>query len=141
MSVLSFLDDDPSKRDRSIHGVPIIGVIDDVESILKRCKVDSIIIAIPSADNTLIRRILAKVEELNIKVQTLPSFADVAGGKVDVSQLRPVNVEHLLGRKPINLDDTLVNNFLKDKTVLVTAAGGSIGRDFCLQILKRNPKK
>lgn len=140
IQVIGLLDDDLTKHNRYIHNIPVLGNIQAAGDLVEKLNIENVLIAIPSAKSSLLRSINDNLLEFKIPVQTLPGLSDIAGGKVQISQLRPINVEDLLGRKPIDLDIKKVDEFITGKTVLVTGAGGSIGSDLCKQIAKRNPK-
>lgn len=136
---VGFLDDDPSKKGREIHGVRVIGRIEDMSKIVCDSGVDLVLLAMPSASSTTIRRIVNACSELGIPCRTLPTVSELADGRVEVSRLRKVQIEDLLGREPIRLDDAALSAFLKHRRVLVTGAGGSIGSELCRQILAYQP--
>ncbi len=141
IQIVAIVDDDKEKLKRTLHGISVRGSTKDIERIAERYDVSQVIIAIPSATSKEIRRINDLCVELGLKVQTLPSLADIVDGKVQFSQLRPVKVEDLLGRDPVSLDLESLTEMLTEKVILVTGAGGSIGSELCNQILKFRPKQ
>ena len=138
---VGFLDDSRSKQNERIHGVPVIGVIDDVVLLAKREQIDEIILAIPTMTGPDIRRIVELCRPTEATLRTLPGVDSLIDGRVTVSQLAEVAIEDLLGRAPVTLDAEAVQVFLRDRVVLVTGAGGSIGSELCKQICRFAPKR
>ncbi|UCG77265.1 MAG: polysaccharide biosynthesis protein [Nitrospirota bacterium] len=136
---VGFIDDDKFKKGLSIHGVPIYGPRDIISQAIKDTDPDEILIAIPSASHSTINEIFESCKQFNLPVKTLPGLSDILDGKVTVSQIRPLSLENLLQREPIRTDIRSVKDYLKDKKVLVTGAGGSIGSELCRQIFKYGP--
>ena len=138
---VGFLDDSRAKQNERIHGVPVIGVIDDVVLLAKREQIDEIILAIPTMTGPDIRRIVELCRPTEASLRTLPGVDSLIDGRVTVSQLAEVAIEDLLGRAPVTLDAEAVQVFLRDRIVLVTGAGGSIGSELCKQICRFAPKR
>ena len=138
---VGFLDDSRSKQNERIHGIPVIGVIDDVVLLAKREQIDEIILAIPTMTGPDIRRIVELCRPTEASLRTLPGVDSLIDGRVTVSQLAEVAIEDLLGRAPVTLDAEAVQVFLRDRIVLVTGAGGSIGSELCKQICRFSPKR
>ncbi len=107
----------------------------------KNKKIDEIILAIPSASSATKSEIVSICKETSCKLKTLPSMDKVIQGKFNISKLRDVSIEDLLGRDEVKLDDSGINKYINDKVVLVTGGGGSIGSELCRQIVKFSPKK
>lgn len=140
--ICGILDDDINKHNRIIHGITVFDNIDTIEEYVTALNIEKVIIAIPSASSSLIRKIDKILKNhSNVNITTLPSISDIADGKVIVDQLRPVDVNDLLGRSPVELDLKSIGAFISNKTVLVTGAGGSIGSDLVKQVAQRGPKK
>jgi len=139
--VIGLIDDDPRKLGKSLHGINILGNVDSLPMILRKESVKKIFIAIPSASGKDVRKIMDACVGTEVEVQTLPVLSDLIHGKVELSLLRKLRPEDLLGRGPIVLDEGLVRNMLNDKVILVTGAGGSIGSEICTQVAKFAPKK
>lgn len=137
---IGFLDDSPAKLNERIHGVPVIGVLDDVALLAKREAIDEIIVAIPTATGPEMRRIVDLCRPTGASLRTVPAVDSLIDGRVTVSQLAEVAIEDLLGRAPVTLDAVAVQDFLRDRVVLVTGAGGSIGSELCKQICRFGPK-
>jgi FlaA1/EpsC-like NDP-sugar epimerase/UDP-N-acetylmuramyl pentapeptide phosphotransferase/UDP-N-acetylglucosamine-1-phosphate transferase len=133
------LDDDPTKQGRRIHGVPVLGRLADLSRVTAEHDIKHAIIAMPSMTHTVRRHAVEVASAAGLKVMTVPSFDDIASGKVEVSQLRRIELDDLLGRDPVVLDSAGVRTFLSGKNVLVSGAGGSIGSELCRQIARFNP--
>ncbi|MCD4831593.1 MAG: polysaccharide biosynthesis protein [Anaerohalosphaeraceae bacterium] len=138
--VIGFVDDDPAKRGVSIHGIPILGMVDELAEICRREDVEEIAIAMPSATAKELRRVVQICEGAKVRFRTVPSVTDIASGKFKVSQIRDVDINDLLGRAAVELEVDALENFLKDKVILVTGAGGSIGSEMCRQVCNFGPK-
>ena len=138
---VGFLDDDPAKQKHSIHGVTVIGTVNDLSSAIDLHHVDEVIIAIPSAPGQLVRAINDVCRVKGIPSRTMPGIYELIGGKVSVNRLREVDITDLLRREPVRVNDEAVGAALEGKRVLVTGAGGSIGRELCRQIARRDPSE
>lgn len=138
---VAFIDDDPMKRKLDILGIPVVGDSSYITRAVEKYKIENIVIAIPSLSQKEIRRIFDECAKTKAKTQIMPKLEDLMTGKVSVNQFREVQVEDLLGREPVELDISSISNYVTDKTVLVTGAGGSIGSEICRQICKFNPRK
>lgn len=134
-------DDDPSKLGIHIHGVPVLGTVDQLEAILESHSVDEILIAIPSATGKQMQRITEICQRTELPFKTVPTLSDIIRGEATVSQFREVSLEDLLGREPVRIDLELVRHHLHDKSVVVTGAAGSIGSELCRQLLEYGPCK
>ncbi len=139
MKPIGFLDDDPAKQKHQIHDVPVIGTLEDLPKVLAIHRVDEVIIAIPSAPGRVVRRVAEDCRRKGVPSRTMPGIYELIGGKVSVSRLRDVDISDLLRREPAHMDDRLVGVSLSGKRVLVTGAGGSIGRELCRQIARWGP--
>ena len=139
--VVGLLDDDVRKHGGAIHDVKVLGSFDRVGEIAENMSVTQAIIAMPGATHAARKRALNLCEAAGLRVMTVPAYADIVSGKVSVSQLREVELDDLLGRDPVQLDDAQLSGFLKGKTVLVTGAGGSIGSELCRQIARFAPAR
>ena len=137
--VVGFIDDDPVKQGRSIHGVPVLGHLDDMHRIIAGKNIDEILIAIPSASGEEMRRIIDICKGCNIFYKTLPGIGEIIDGRVSVKVLRDVRYEDLLGRPPVQLDTTGIRSYLDGRTILITGCGGSIGSELCRQVIKYQP--
>ncbi|WP_225435213.1 nucleoside-diphosphate sugar epimerase/dehydratase [Bacillus aerolatus] len=138
---VAFVDDEPRKQRLQIHGVTVAGTIADIPDIVEKEHIDNIIIAIPSLEKKGIQHIYEQCAKTDAKTQIMPLIEDVMTGRVSVSQFREVQVEDLLGRKPVDLDLESISEYVTGRTVLVTGAGGSIGSEICRQIGMFQPDK
>lgn len=141
LSPIGFLDDDPAKQNHQIYGVPVIGKVDKLSTILENQEVDEVIIAIPSAPGRIVRMVNDACRQKGISSRTMPGIYELIGGKVNVSRLREVDIIDLLRREPIKINDHLIGTSLSGKRVLVTGAGGSIGREICRQVARWSPSE
>ncbi len=135
---VGFLDDDTRKRGRSIHGVPVLGAIDDIEGI--PVQFDEILIAIPSANGDEMRRLVEICDRTGKRFRTIPKIGELIEGRISVSAIREVRLEDLVGRQEILLDQKMISRFLCGKRILVTGAGGSIGSELVRQISRFQPQ-
>lgn len=138
---IAFVDDDRNKQKLEIYNVPVIGTTNHIQEIVEDNDIEHIIIAIPSLNRGQINEVFEKCRKTKAKTQIVPMLEDLLDGKVSVNEFRDVQVEDLLGREPVQLDDKGIGEKIKDKTVLITGAGGSIGSEICRQILKYKPAK
>ena len=138
---VGFIDDDVKKQKLDILGIPVIGGIKELEEIVKNYTIDNIVIAIPSLCKKELNKIIKECAKTDAKTQVIPMLEDLMTGKVSVNKFRDVQVEDLLGREPVELDIKSISGYIKDKVVLVTGAGGSIGSEICRQISVFEPMK
>jgi FlaA1/EpsC-like NDP-sugar epimerase len=138
--VVGFIDDDVAKKSTHIHGIPVLGTVEQLPRICEERKIEEIAIAMPSASPKQLRRVIQVCEGTKIRFRTVPSITDIASGKLRVSQIRDVDINDLLGREAVKLDMDLIEAFAQNKTILVTGAGGSIGSEMCRQLCYFNPK-
>lgn len=141
LKVVGFLDDDPVKVGRKLHGVLVVDQVENLESVVRGYGVEQIIISIPSAKASRMRHIVELCKKTNVEFKTVPSMGELINGKVTVNAIRPVEYRDLLGRKPVNLDDEKIGEYISGRTIFVTGAGGSIGSGLCQQILRYSPKR
>lgn len=139
--VVGFIDDDKNKTGKILLGVKVLGTRNELVKIAAEKGIDEIIIAMPSVKGKEIKAIINICKETNCKLTILPGLYEIIEGKVSISQLRPVDIEDLLGRDPVKLDTTAVKEYLAGKIVLITGAGGSIGSEIVRQVAKMQPKK
>ena len=140
-NVIGFVDDDIEKKGMKLHGVPVLGVAKQLKHIIVANEIEDVIIAMPSADGKTIRSIVDSCKNANVTFKTLPSIGELIDGTLTVSQIKKVEIEDLLGRKPVLLDRGLIGGFLTGKRVLVSGAGGSIGSELCRQVALFGPAK
>ena len=131
---VGFIDEDESKKGRSIHGVRILGNLDHVEMAVKAHMPDEFLIAIPTATRKTLTRIYDALSDYNKPIKTLPGVADILDGSVTVSHIKPLSMEDLLHREPVRTGIASINHFVSGKKVLITGAGGSIGSELARQI-------
>jgi FlaA1/EpsC-like NDP-sugar epimerase len=135
MTAIGLIDDDPRKKNLRVHGVRVVGTTDDLPHILRDSPPDELLLAIPSAAGRTRQRIVNIAREVGVPVKTLPGLHELISGDVNLAgQIRPVQVEDVLGREPIEVDLERVASYLGGQTILVTGAGGSIGSELCRQI-------
>jgi FlaA1/EpsC-like NDP-sugar epimerase len=139
--VAGFVDDDKHKQSQTIHGIPVLGSLDEVKKIAKEEEVDQIIIAISTASAGEMRRIVGLCEATGIPCKTVPGVGELIEGKVTVRAIRKVRYEDLLGRKQVKLDMKQIGGYLTGKRVMVTGGVGSIGSELCRQIFRFGPRQ
>ncbi|MFC5711452.1 polysaccharide biosynthesis protein [Thalassorhabdus alkalitolerans] len=139
MHPVAFIDDDISKQNLEVLGLPVAGGVDDISRVVKEYEVEQIVIAIPSLKKKELQRIYEECQKTQVKTQILPSVEGLLTGKVSIKQFRDVQVEDLLGREPVELETDKIGKKLNGKTILVTGAGGSIGSEICRQVYKFEP--
>ncbi len=138
--VVGFVDDNPRRWGAELRGVRVLGGCDALPRLVTDLAIDLIILAIPSASVREMRRVVEQAEKTGLPIRTVPRLSKLLRGKVRISELRDVLIEDLLGREPIELDDGAINRCLRDKRILVTGGGGSIGSELCRQIARRGPR-
>jgi FlaA1/EpsC-like NDP-sugar epimerase len=138
--VIGFIDDNPAKQGTNIHGISVRGTLEHLPRICADRNIDEIAIAMPSATHRERRRVIQVCEGIKVRFSTVPSITDIASGKYRVSQIRDIDINDLLGREAVLLNTDLIEAFTKDKIILVTGAGGSIGSEMCRQICNFGPK-
>lgn len=141
IEVVGMIDDDPKKHNQIIHGVKVIGTSEKISQLSEQYHADEIIIAIPSASGSELRRIVKLCQNTRVRFKTLPGLQDLIGGKLVSLQLRDIAIEDLLRRPPSEINLAEIAAYVTGKTVLVTGAGGSIGSEICRQILPFQPEK
>jgi FlaA1/EpsC-like NDP-sugar epimerase len=139
---IGFVDDDPRKRHTRIMGVRVLGTIDELPRVLREHRPDEVLIAMPTVSGEVRRRIVETAQRLRIVVKTLPGLYELISGDLNLAgQIRPVQVEDVLGREQVEVDFHEVAAYLEGATVLVTGAGGSIGSELCRQIARVRPSR
>jgi len=141
MKPIGFLDDNPDKQRNQIYGVPVVGTLSDLARVLDNLHIDEVIIAIPSAPGRVVRLVADVCRLKGIPFRTMPGIYELIGGKVSVNRLREVDIADLLRREPAHMDVALVGSKMGGRSVLVTGAGGSIGRELCRQIARWEPSE
>ena len=141
MDPIAFVDDDPDKLRKDIYGVRILGAIKDIERIVDTMGITKVVIAMPSLPIKKLNEVYDVARKTGAECVILPNIDDVMSGNLHVQQLRNVEIEDLLGRDPVELDQTMIEKQLRGKKSLVTGAGGSIGSEICRQVAKFKPKE
>ncbi len=136
---IGFIDDNQILKNSELHGVPIIGSVEDIPTIHKRYDINNIVIAAPSATDEQMQKIVSYCESTDISIHTLPKLQEMVSSQVALDELREVSIEDLLGREKIELDWGIIQQGIANKTVLVSGGGGSIGSELCRQIARLNP--
>jgi len=139
LDIRGFVDDDPRKKGGSVSGIKVLGTTHDLPRLVDEIGIEQVVITIDHAQGKEIRRIIDICSAIPVKAQIVPSLNEIAHGRVSVSRVRDVQIEDLLGREPVELDDENLHEFLTGKTVLVTGAGGSIGSELARQIIDYKP--
>ena len=139
--LVGFLDDDSDTHGHTLSGVQVLGALESLSEWADKLGVSQVIIAMPSSSHQQRKRAIQLCNQTNLKALTVPSFDDLMTGKVSVSQLRAIELDDLLGRDPVVLDDAGLHGLLGDKVVMVTGAGGSIGSEMCRQIARFAPAR
>ncbi|UAL47170.1 polysaccharide biosynthesis protein [Sutcliffiella horikoshii] len=137
---VAFVDDDEKKHKLQVLGIPVLGSVKDIETIVSKLEIENIIIAIPSLGKKDINTIYQECVKTDAKTKIIPMLEDLMSGKISVNEFRDVEVEDLLGRDPVKLDMESISESITGKTVLVTGAGGSIGSEICRQISNFTPE-
>jgi len=137
--LVGFVDDDKEKIGKIIHNKKVLGSIEDIDDIIKKEQINTVIIAIPSASGKQIRRIVNNIKIKEVKIKTLPGIYELVDGQVSVSRIREVRIEDLLGREPIDLNIEKILESIKDKKVMITGGAGSIGQEITKQLCKFFP--
>lgn len=139
--VVGMLDDHASKRGKRIHGIPVMGSIDETKTVAEAVKADEALIAIPSATGEQMRRIIAHCKAAGLKSKTIPGLSELIDGTISIKSIRDVEFRDLLGREIIRMEADKIGVYLGEQCVLVTGAGGSIGAELCRQICRYAPKQ
>ncbi|MHB8108427.1 MAG: polysaccharide biosynthesis protein [Syntrophorhabdaceae bacterium] len=137
---IGFLDDNRAKKGMRIHGIPVLGKVDDLTRFAEMKEIEEAVIAIPSLTGKEMRRIIELCETAGVVCKTVPAISDILNGTVHINQIREIKIEDLLGREHIELDREKIRDYLTGKRVMVTGAAGSIGSELCRQIMKMDPE-
>ena len=134
LQIKGFIDDDPAKRNSVLQGIRVLGTTEDLPRIVRNLSIDHVIISIAQASRAEFRRILDLCHSIPVNVRVIPCLYEILQGNVKVSRIRDVEIEDLLGREPVMLDEKSIEEYLLGKTVMVTGAGGSIGSELARQV-------
>jgi FlaA1/EpsC-like NDP-sugar epimerase len=140
-SIVGFIDDDPAKQGERIHGIQVLGTIEDLPRLISKHDVSQILIALPSATGKQMQRIIHLCIQCKVEFRTLPTLVDIISGSSSFGPLRQVRVEDLLAREPVRLDLAKIQQKFEKRAVLITGAGGSIGSELARQIAGFEPEK
>ena len=137
---IGFVDDNPSKLGKRIHGVKVRGTRHDLPDLLSKLNPEEVLVALPGVNPTIVREISTILAPFKLPIKTLPRLEDILEGQVSINQIRPLAIEDLLQRPPVDLNSQPVERLIEGKRVFVTGAGGSIGSELCRQIVEFRPK-
>lgn len=138
---VGFLDDDPNKRGQSIAGVRVVGTLDDLPKAVQALEVEEVLVAIPSAPGSVVRKVVDLARAVGVRYRILPGIYEILSGRVGISQIREVRLEDLLRREPVRLNLGEIAGYLEGRVVLVTGAGGSIGSELVRQVARFHPEQ
>ncbi len=136
---ICFLDDDPSKDKQQIHGIKVVGTLNDLARMVSLYRIAEVVIAIPSAPGSTVRQVADICRQKNVPFRTMPGIYELIGGKVSVSRLREVQITDLLRRESARIDEKIIGGSLGGRRIVITGAGGSIGRELCRQVARWGP--
>lgn len=136
---IGLIDDDSKKLGEEIHGIRVLGNTNELPQIVKKKRVELVLIAMPTASTAQMRRVVGICEDAKVEYRTLPHLNDLASGKASITNMRHVSVEDLLSRDPIQFNREKLEQFINSKIILITGAGGSIGSELCRKIAENNP--
>jgi len=138
---IAFVDDKKHRLGREIHGLPIVGGVEQIPDIVNAYNIDVVMLAVPSANSTEMQRIVGFCERTGVPFRSVPQLSDLISGKVSINTIRDVSIEDLLGREMVSLDWPEINSALSGRRVLVTGGGGSIGSELCRQLARLGPSE
>ncbi len=138
---VGFVDDDPAKRRQRIAGLKVLGDLESLPDIAEKHDVDEVVIAMPSASGSTVRKIVQSLQSQDVKYRIIPGIFELLSGQVSISALREVDVNDLLRRAPVKLDERGIAGYVQDRTILVTGAGGSIGSEITRQVTRFAPAR
>jgi FlaA1/EpsC-like NDP-sugar epimerase len=139
--LVGFIDDDPVKQRSSIHGIEVLGTRRQLEEIVEKHEVAELLITITDFDKEILKKVVTACNEMNITVRRLPELTNLINNKLSIADFRVIDITDLLGRPEVKLDAVRITSYIKDRVVLVTGAGGSIGSELCRQISEFHPRK
>lgn len=139
--IVGFIDDDQRKWGNQLYGLPVLGGRDCIPEVVRRYRVTEILIAMPSVSRRVVREIFELCQKTKVPVRTLPALYELINGRITVSTIREIRIEDLLGREPVQVDIESIAAYLRNKRVLVTGAGGTIGSEICRQVARFGPEQ
>ncbi|MCJ7690856.1 MAG: polysaccharide biosynthesis protein [Clostridiaceae bacterium] len=139
-TLIGFIDDDKEKIGKKIHGKKVFGRVKEINDVLEKEQINTVVIAIPTASGKQIKRIVDNIKNKKVKIKILPGLYELMDGKVSISRIRNIRIEDLLSRETVNLDLEEISGYLEGKKVMVTGGGGSIGGELARQICKFKPR-
>lgn len=140
-NIVCFIDDDPNKAGRRIHGVPVVGTRNDIMDCVEKYRIDEIYVALPSVDDKEVSRILNICKETKCKLKKLPGIYQFMNDEIIIDKFKDVEIQDLLGREPIKVNLNEIMSYVENQVVMITGGGGSIGSELCRQIAERHPKQ
>lgn len=140
MRPVAFIDDDPQKIGRFVHGVVVAGSVDDLAQVAKRYAATKVVVAFPSASVKRVKVVAEQARSIGLAVDIVPALSDLVSGRAEISQLRPIELQDLLGRESVDLHSDAIRSMLEGKRVLITGAGGSIGSELVRQVIEYAPR-
>jgi len=141
MEFVGFVDDDPSKTGTIIQGIKVVGDTHSLAALVKHLDVELVIITMASVSPEVVRRVVRSCEDVGVPTQIIPGMYEILNGRVNLSRIRKVTIDDLLGRDTVELDEEALSSFLQGRRVLVTGAGGSIGSELCRQLARLEPER
>lgn len=138
---VGFLDDNPAKRNQEVRGVRVLGALEDLADVARRTRATRLLVCIGDADTSLMRRVDELADQVGLTVLVLPPLDQILQNSASISEMRELSIEDIIGRHPVRLETESIAEYLQDKRVLVTGAGGSIGAELCRQLVRFAPKE
>src|SRR4030095_13917366 len=139
VDIRGFVDDNPSKLRSVIHGIRVVGTTADLPRLVRELQIDHVVISIAEASRYQLKRIREICDAIPVKVRIIPALHEILQGTVSFSRIRDVQIEDLLGREPVHLDEAGIDALIAGATVMVTGAGGSIGSELVRQVARFGP--
>ena len=139
--IKGFVDDSPEKQGSVLHGVKVLGITDDLPRLVHELRIDHVVISMAQVSRQQIKRIRDICDQIPVKMQVIPGIYEILQGRVRVTRIRDVQIEDVLGREPVELDEASISSFISGKTVMVTGAGGSIGSELARQVAQFHPSQ
>ncbi len=138
---VGFVDDDPLKQGQRVHGLKVLGKVDDLAQVARARRIRNVLITIAGADGKSMRRITRICSDANLQTKVIPGIYEIVGGQVNLSRMRDVAIDDLLGREPVQLELEAIAGLVQGRVALVTGAGGSIGSEICRQVALHTPSR